>query len=88
MEKKTFGKKIAFAAADILGGGSFNIINFLYTGFLVLAVGLTPYWAGLIILLASVWDAVIDPIMGYISDKTSSRWGKRRVYLIPTLHFS
>ncbi|WP_025724887.1 MFS transporter [Acholeplasma granularum] len=82
MKEKTFGKKIAFAAADILGGGSFNIINFLYTGFLVLAVGLSPYYAGLIILLARIWDAVIDPIMGYISDKTKSRWGKRRVYLI------
>ncbi len=82
MKEKTFGKKIAFATADILGGGSFNIINFLYTGFLVLAVGLSAYWAGVIILVARLWDAVIDPIMGYISDKTKSRWGKRRVYLI------
>lgn len=82
MKEKTFGKKIAFATADILGGGSFNIINFLYTGFLVLAVGISAYWAGIIILLARIWDAVIDPIMGYLSDKTKSRWGKRRVYMI------
>lgn len=82
MKEKTFLKKMAFASADILGGGSFNIINFLYTGFLVLAVGLQAYWAGVIILVAKIFDAVIDPIIGYISDKTKSRWGKRRVYLI------
>lgn len=82
MKERTFLKKMAFASADILGGGSFNIINFLYTGFLVLAVGLSAYWAGIIILAARVFDAIIDPIIGYISDKTKSRWGKRRVYLI------
>lgn len=82
MKEKKFMKKIAFATADILGGGSFNIINFLYSGFLVLTVGVSAFWASLIILLARVWDAIIDPIMGYISDKTKSRFGKRRVYMI------
>ena len=75
-------RKLAFASADIFGGGSFNIINFLYPGFLALTVGLSPYWIGLIMLIARIWDAVTDPLMGYISDRTQSRWGKRRIYLI------
>lgn len=78
----TLKRKLAFASADIFGGGSFNIINFLYPGFLALTVGLSPYWIGLIMLIARIWDAVTDPLMGYISDRTSSRWGKRRIYLI------
>ena len=33
-------------------------------------------------LVARIWDAITDPVMGHISDKTASKWGKRRVYLI------
>ncbi|MDR1697849.1 MAG: MFS transporter [Erysipelotrichaceae bacterium] len=82
VKKRPFFKKLAFASADILGGGSFNIINFLYPAFLALTLGLSAYWCGIVLLLAKVWDGVIDPIIGYISDHTKSRWGKRRVYLI------
>lgn len=82
MEKKTLRQKLSFAAADIFGGGSFNIINFLYPGFLALTVGLNALLAGIIMLVVRVWDAITDPLMGYISDKTNSKWGKRRIYLI------
>jgi len=46
-------------------------------------VGLPALWTGVAIALAIVWDAVSDPIMGGLSDRTRSRWGKRRPYLIP-----
>lgn len=75
-------KKWAFGICDVFGGGSFNVINFLYPGFLAMAVGLSPYWISIIILVARIWDAITDPIMGKISDGTSSRFGKRRIYLI------
>ncbi len=75
-------RKIAFASADLFGGGSFNIINFLYPGFLALVVGISPFWSSLIMLVARVFDAIIDPIIGWISDRTESRFGKRRIYLI------
>lgn len=82
MAKKELRKKLAFASADIFGGGSFNIINFLYPGFLALTVGISPYWIGVIMLIARFWDAVTDPLMGHISDRTKSKMGKRRVYLV------
>jgi len=75
-------KKLAFASADIFGGGSFNIINFLYPGFLALTVGINPFWISFIMLIARVWDAITDPIMGFISDHTRSKMGKRRIYLV------
>ena len=75
--------KLAFAASDIFGGGSFNIVNFLYPGFLALTVGLSAYWIGIIMFIARVWDAVSDPLMGVISDRTTNaKFGKRRVYLV------
>lgn len=82
MQKNDLSKKLAFASADIFGGGSFNIINFLYPGFLALVVGINPFWSSFIILAARVFDAVIDPIIGWLSDSTKSRFGKRRIYLI------
>lgn len=80
--KHTLNRKLAFAAADVFGGGSFNIINFLYPGFLALTVGLDPFMISVVMLVARIWDAITDPLMGYISDRTKSKWGKRRVYLI------
>lgn len=78
----SFRRKAAFAAADFFGGGSFNIINFLYPSFLAMTVGLSAYWIGVVMLVARVWDAVTDPLMGYISDATRSRMGKRRIYIL------
>lgn len=82
MKKNNLLRKLAFASADLFGGGSFNIINFLYPGFLALVVGINPFWSSFIILAARVFDAVIDPIIGWLSDSTKSRFGKRRIYLI------
>lgn len=75
-------KKLAFASADIFGGGSFNIVNFLYPGFLALSVGISPYWIGVVMLVARIWDAFTDPLMGHFSDRTKSKFGKRRIYMI------
>lgn len=80
--EKQIKKKLSFASADIFGGGSFNIINFLYPGFLAFIVGLSAFHIGAILLIVRIWDAITDPLMGYISDRTSSKFGKRRVYLI------
>ncbi len=79
----TTGRKLAFAVCDIFGGGSFNIVNFLYPGFLAITVGLSAYHISLVMLIARVWDAISDPLMGCISDATRNRrFGKRRVYLV------
>ncbi len=45
-------------------------------------LGLTSATAGLALFLAKIWDAISDPLMGQISDRTRSRWGRRRPYLL------
>ena len=82
MKSKELKRKLAFASADIFGGGSFNIINFLYAYFLARTVSIDPIHIGIIVLVARIWDAITDPLMGHISDRTNSKLGKRRVYLV------
>jgi oligogalacturonide transporter len=50
--------------------------------YLVAVVGMNPLLAGLIPGLGKVWDAVSDPLMGYLSDRTRSRFGRRRVWFL------
>ena len=78
----TLGRILAFAAGDVFGGGGFNVINFLYPGFIVLAVGLPAYLAGVIIMIARVFDAVTDPLLGYLTDRIRVRYGTRRGFML------
>jgi len=45
-------------------------------------LGIPAAWAGLCYLIASVWDGLTDPVMGAIADRTRSRWGKFRPFLL------
>ncbi|MCS6985519.1 MAG: MFS transporter [Leptospiraceae bacterium] len=45
-------------------------------------MGVSAYLVGIGVALGLIWDALSDPIMGYISDHTQSRWGNRRPYLL------
>ena len=48
---------------------------------LVQSLGMSPLLWSLIFLIPKLIDAITDPLMGYISDHTVSRWGKRRPYV-------
>ncbi|TAH70338.1 MAG: MFS transporter [Anaerolineaceae bacterium] len=71
-----------FAAGDIYGGGGQIIISFFYLIFLTDYVKIQPALAGTVILISKVWDAVNDPLMGFITDNTRSRWGRRKPYFL------
>jgi oligogalacturonide transporter len=75
--------KLAFAAGDIFGGGTFNIINFLFVPFLTLMVGIPMLWASPLLLLTKVWDGIVDPFIGKITDgKSPNKYGKRRYFML------
>ncbi len=46
-----------------------------------LGLGMNPAWVGYIMAIPRFFDAIIDPIMGYITDKTKSKWGRRKPYI-------
>ena len=74
--------KLAYGSGDIYGGGSFLIVGLLILVFLTDVEGLSGTLAGLVILIGKVWDAVTDPFMGVLSDRTRSRFGRRRTYFL------
>ena len=74
--------KLGFGIGDLGGNLFFTAMGFYSLIYLTDTVGLAASLAGIAILIGKFWDAVTDPMMGYISDRTRSRWGRRRPYLI------
>lgn len=81
-EKLPIKIKLFYALGDIFGGGSFNIINFFYAIFLTDIIGLKMQYIAPILLIGKIWDAVTDPLMGFITDNTRTKLGRRRPYLL------
>ncbi len=73
-------EKAAFGAGHLVNNllpGALGVFSF----FLLTAFGMDPFLAGLLGGLPRFYDAITDPIMGYISDNTTSRWGRRKPYI-------
>ena len=75
-------KKIGFGIADIGGNLFFTAMGFWSLTYLTDTVYLAPALAGIAVMVAKLWDAVTDPLVGYLSDNTRTRWGRRRPYLL------
>lgn len=79
-DRVPIGQKAAFGAGHLvlnLYPGALGFFMF----FLLTAFGMDPFLAGLLGGLPRIFDAITDPIMGFISDNTSSKWGRRRPYI-------
>ena len=74
--------RISYGFADIYGGGAFVVISTFFTVFLTKALGMPTALAGTIPLIGKIWDAVTDPVMGNIADRTRSRFGPKRFYIL------
>ncbi len=83
MERKVrFRNLLCYGVGDLYGGGSFFIVGTMSMFYLVAVAGLSPLWAALVPGLGKIWDSFSDPLMGYLTDRTRSRFGRRRVFFL------
>ena len=79
---------LPFARRLGYGVGDFGFNLFFTTASLYLlfyytdVLGLSPATAGWVFAGALIWDAVFDPVMGYVANRTRTRWGRYRPYLL------
>src|SRR5512147_1915325 len=81
-EKLSIWQKLGYGVGDFYGGGAGTLISFFYLVFLTDVVRISPGLAGAVILVSKVYDAITDPFEGVISDRTRTKMGRRRPYLL------
>ena len=85
MEKKDklpFWTKVIYGTGDLGFSMNNSIISSLFPIFMMDVIGLSPALVAIILFVGRSWDYINDPIVGYLSDRTRSRWGRRRPFLL------
>ncbi len=80
--KVPFNHILGYSLGECASSLTMNGISAYAMLYYTQALGLSFARAGLAFAIASVWDAVVDPLIGYISDNTRSRYGRRHPYIL------
>jgi GPH family glycoside/pentoside/hexuronide:cation symporter len=83
-QKLSFIEKAGFSAGDAAANFVFMSMVLFQTSFYTDVFGLSASAAAAILLWPRLWDAAFDPIMGIIADRTNTRWGKFRPWVLWT----
>jgi glycoside/pentoside/hexuronide:cation symporter, GPH family len=83
-QRLSFKEKAGYAVGDIATNFFFQSMILYQNRFYTDTVGLSPAIVGWMFLLVRLGDAVFDPIIGALADRTSSRWGKFRPWVLAT----
>ena len=78
----TFKEKIGYGFGDMSSSMFWKIFSAYLPIFYATVFHLSLEVTGILMLVTRIWDAVSDPMMGIIADRTSTRWGKYRPYLL------
>ena len=80
--KLSWPVRLSYAGGDVACNVVFGMVGTLLTLFYTDYVGINPATVGLIMLLSRVFDGASDMVMGIIVEKTNSRWGKSRPWIL------
>lgn len=83
-DKATFWEKAGYGFGDMSSSMFWKIFSYYLPFFYSNVFGLSLAHAGTLLLITKLYDAVFDPIMGMIADRTRTRWGMYRPYLLWT----
>lgn len=75
-------EKISYGMGDLGNNVAYGSIGFYFVFFLTDVAGMSPVWAGYIFMVARMWNALADLFAGVLSDRTRTRFGRRRPYLL------
>ena len=75
-------EKIAYGLGDLGNNVAYGAMGFYLVFFLTDVAGMSPIWAGYLFMIIRIWNALSDLIMGSVSDKTRTKFGRRRPYLL------
>ena len=78
----TLKEKIGYGFGDMSSSMFWKIFSYYLPIFYSNIYGLSLADTGVLLLVTRIWDAVSDPMMGIIADRTHTRWGKYRPYLL------
>ena len=81
-DKLKVATKLVYGVGDVGNAMVNSAIQFFLLIFYTDGALIAPALAGSALLIGKIWDAVNDPLFGWISDRTTSRFGKRRVYML------
>lgn len=82
LKKLSFGEKVGYSLGDAASNIFFQTFILFITMYYTDVFGISPVAIGTMFLVTKIWDAVNDPLMGIIADRTNTRWGKFRPYIL------
>jgi len=74
--------KLFYGVGDVGLSLTSTVVGAFFAVFLTDVVGLSPRIAAAAIFIGRSWDYINDPLVGHISDRTRTRWGRRRPFLL------
>lgn len=78
----SLGTKVSYGLSEVGLQFSWTLVSSYLTVFYTDVVGLAPAVISMIMLGARIWDGINDPLMGLIADRTNTKWGRFRPYLL------
>ena len=74
-------EKLAYGCGAFMDGGGVALMSCVMLKYMEGGLGIDMAVASTIMMVAKFWDAITDPVMGFISDNTRGKWGRRKPYM-------